>query len=132
VWSISNGTITAGATSTAITYTAPTVYPVTLNCVVTSPCGAPSAGGQNVNVPVNICGLVMQSTNVVYDAVNGITITGVGVIGAGWYLNYSDDVTAPLPWPNLESGTISVSPFTVMDSDAINHSHRFYYLTNSP
>jgi autotransporter-associated beta strand protein len=133
VWSISNGTITAGGTSTAIIYTASTVYPVTLNCVVTSPCGAPSAGGQNVNVPVNICGLVVQSTNnVVYDPVNGATITGTGVMGADWSLNASSDVTAPLPWPIIQYGTITASPFTVTDPNAILYSQQFYYLTNSP
>ena len=70
-------------------------------------------------------------TNVVYNAVNGTTISGIGVMGANWYLNASDDVTAPLPWPNIQSGTVSSSPFTVTDSDATNYSQRFYYL-NSP
>lgn len=131
-WSVNNGTITSGGTSSTVTYTAWAVSPVTLNCVVTSPCGFQSAGGQNVNVTVNICGLVVQTTNVVYDAVNGTTITGTGVMGANWYLNASGDVTTPLPWTTIQSGTVTASPFTVNDPDAINHSQRFYYLTNSP
>jgi hypothetical protein len=131
-WSVYNGTITSGGTSSTVAYTASAVNPVTLNCVVTSPCGVTSAGGQNVNVAVNICGLLMQTTNVVYDAVNGATITGGGVLGANWYLNASSDATAPLPWPTIQSGTIGASPFTVTDPDAINYSQRFYYLTNNP
>ena len=63
---------------------------------------------------------------------NGGTITGRGVMGAGWSLNASDDVSAPLPWPIIQSGTVSVSPFTVNDPDAVNYTYRFYYLTNSP
>lgn len=39
---------------------------------------------------------------------------------------------APLPWSTLQGGTVTASPFTVTDPDAINHSQRFYYLTNSP
>jgi hypothetical protein len=131
-WSIDNGTIISGGTASTVNYTAWAVSPVTLNCVVTSPCGVTSAGGQNVQVTVNTCGLVVQSTNVVYDAVNGATITGQGVMGAGWYLNASDTATAPLPWPTILGGTVGASPFTVNDPDAINHSQRFYYLTNSP
>ena len=103
-----------------VSYSAWAVSPVTLNCVVTSSCGVQSAGGQNVNVTVNTCGLVAQSTNVVYDPVNGTTITGQGVMGANWYLNASGDVTTPLPWPTIQSGTVSASPFTVNDPDAIN------------
>jgi hypothetical protein len=133
LWSISNGTIIAGATSTTVTYNAWAVSPVSLNCVVTSPCGVASAGGQNTNVTVNICGLVVQTTNnVVYDPVNGVTITGTGVMGAGWYLNASDDVTAPLPWPTIQTGYITAIPFTVTDPSAVNYPQMFYYLTNSP
>jgi fibronectin-binding autotransporter adhesin len=131
-WTVSNGTIISGGDSSTVSYTAWAVSPVTLNCVVTSPCGAQSAGGQNLEVPVNICGLVVQTTNVVYDAVNGTTITGTGVMGANWYLNASDDATTPLPWTTIQSGSVSASPFTLNDWDAINHSQRFYYLTNSP
>ena len=131
-WTVSNGTIVSGGTSSTVAYTAWAVSPVTLNCVVTSPCGVTSAGGQNVNVTVNICGLVVQSTNIVYDAMNGATITGGGVMDANWILNASDDVTAPLPWPTILSGTVHANPFTINDADAVNHSQRFYYLTNSP
>ena len=131
-WSINNGNIISGGTASTVAYTAWAYSPVTLNCVVTSPCGVTSAGGQNVEVTVNICGQIVQSTNVVYDAVSGATITGQGVMGAGWLLNASPDVTAPLPWPTISSGSVGVSPFTVLDPDAINHPQRFYYLTNSP
>jgi autotransporter-associated beta strand protein len=132
-WSVNNGTITSGGTSSTVTYSAWAVSPVTLNCVVTSSCGVTSPGGQNVNVTVNICGLVVQTTNVVYDAVSGtIIITGGGVMGANWILNASDDVTTPLPWPTILSGTVIANPFSVPDADAVNHSQRFYYLTNSP
>jgi autotransporter-associated beta strand protein len=131
-WSVNNGTIISGGTSSTVTYSAWAVSPVTLNCVVTSSCGATSSGGQNVNVTVNICGLVVQTTNVVYDVVSGTTITGGGVMDANWILNASDDVTAPLPWPTILSGTVHANPFTINDADAINHSQRFYYLTNSP
>ena len=100
---------------------------------MTLPCGVTSPGGQNVNVTVNICGLIVQSTNVVYDAVNGTTITGTGVMGANRYLNASPDVTAPLPWQTIQTGTVNASPFTIIDSDATNNNpQRFYYLTNSP
>jgi autotransporter-associated beta strand protein len=131
-WTVSSGTIISGQTSSTLAYTAWAVGPVTLNCVVTSPCGVTSAGGQNFQVTVNICGLVVQTTNVVYDAVIGTTITGGGVMGANWYLNASGDVTTPLPWPTIQTGTVTINPFTVNDPDAINHSQRFYYLTNSP
>jgi autotransporter-associated beta strand protein len=80
-WSVNNGTIISGGTSSTVTYSAWAVSPVTLNCVVTSSCGATSPGGQNVNVTVNICGLVVQTTNDVYDAVSGTTITGGGRYG---------------------------------------------------
>jgi len=131
-WSVNNGTIISGGSSSTVAYTAWAVSPVTLNCVVTSSCGLTSPGGQNVNVTVNICGLLVQTTNsVVYDPVNGATITGIGVMGANWYLNASGDVTTPLPWPTIQSGTVSVSPFTVNDP-ATNYLQQFYYLTNSP
>ena len=131
-WFVNNGTIISGGNSSTVTYSAWAVDPVTLNCVVTSPCGVQSPGGQNVNVTVNTCGLVVQTTNVVYDPVNGTSINAMGVMGANWSLNASEDVTAPLPWPILQFGTVTASPFTVNDSDGINHSRRFYYLTNSP
>ena len=132
-WTVSNGTVISGGTSSTVTYTAWAVDPVTLNCVVTSPCGAQSAGGQNFNVTVNICGLVVQATNsVVYDPVNGATITGTGVMDANFSLNASEDVTAPLPWPIIQYGTVNTSPFTVNDGDAIYYPQRFYYITNSP
>jgi autotransporter-associated beta strand protein len=131
-WTVNNGAIISGGTLSTVAYAAWAVSPVTLNCVVTSPCGVTSAGNQNFEVPVNICGQVVQSTNVVYDAVNGTTITGQGVMGANWSLNASSDATAPLPWPSLLYGTVSASPFTVNDTDAINHSQRLYYITNSP
>jgi autotransporter-associated beta strand protein len=131
-WTISNGAIVSGANSSAITYMAWASSPVTLNCVVTSTCGVQSAGGQNYTVPVNICGLVVESTNVAYDPLNGATITGTGLIGAPWSLKATNDLTAPLPWPSIQSGTVSSSPFTIPDYDAVNYLQRFYYLTNSP
>lgn len=131
-WSVSNGTITSGGTSPTVTYSAWANGPVTLNCVVTSGCGVASAGGQNSNVTVNTCGPLVQSTNVVYDPVNGATITGTGVMGATWYLNASTNATAPLPWPTIQTGTVSASPFTVTDPNAVNQPQQFYYLTNSP
>jgi len=131
-WSVGNGTIISGGTASTVSYSAWAINPVTLNCVVTSSCGAVSAGGQNVNVTVNICGQVVDSTNVVYDPATGATITGAGVMGANWYLNASEDVTAPLPWATIRGGTVTVSPFTVNDPDAIYYSQRFYYITNAP
>ena len=130
-WSVNNGTIISGGNSSTVTYSAWAVTPVTLNCIVTSPCGAQSPGGQNVNVPVNICGLVVEATNAVYNASSGTTMTGTGVMGATWYLNASPNANAPLPWPTIQSGTVTSSPFTISDPDAINHTQRFYYLTNS-
>jgi autotransporter-associated beta strand protein len=129
-WTVANGTVISGATSNTVTYSAWAVGPVMLNCVVTSPCGVPSAGNQNSNVTVNICGPVVQSTNVVYSAVNGATITGTGVMGATWYLYASGDVSAPLPWPFIQAGTVTASPFTVTDPNATNYSQYFYYLTS--
>jgi autotransporter-associated beta strand protein len=52
-WSIIGGTITAGASSSHVTYTAGTGSAVTLSCVVTSSAGCASAGGQNTSVTVN-------------------------------------------------------------------------------
>lgn len=131
-WSVSNGTIISGGTSNTVTYSAWANGPVLLNCVVTSSCGAASAGGQNSNVTINVCGPLVQSTNVVYDPVNGATISGTGVMGAAWYLNASTNVAAPLPWPTIQSGTVTASPFTVTDPNAVNQPQQFYYLTNSP
>jgi hypothetical protein len=72
------------------------------------------------------------ATSIGYDPVNGTTITGNGVLGSGWYLNASTNVTTPLPWPIIQNGIITTSPFTVTDPDATNYIERFYYLTNSP
>ena len=52
-WSIVNGAIMAGGTSSTVTYTAGTVNPLTLSCLVTSSSGCASAGGQNTSVTVN-------------------------------------------------------------------------------
>jgi hypothetical protein len=132
-WSVNNGTVISGASSSTLTYSAWASGPVTLNCVVTSPCGVQSAGGQNAPVTVNICGPIVQANNnVVYDPVNGATITGRGVMGANWLLNASTNVNAPMPWPTIQSGTVSSSPFMVTDPSAINFPTQFYYLTNSP
>ncbi len=132
-WSVNNGTVISGATSPTVTYSAWANNPVTLNCVVTSSCGLQSAGGQNTNVTVNICGQIVQAdTNIVYDPVNGATITGRGVMGATWQMYMSPNANAPLPWLPYGSGTVSSSPFTVNDPDAINFPHRYYYLTNVP
>jgi fibronectin-binding autotransporter adhesin len=132
-WSVNNGTVISGATSSTLTYSAWADSPVTLNCVVTSPCGVQSAGGQNTPVTVNICGPIVQAeNNVVYDKVNGATITGRGVMGANWLLNASTNANAPMPWPTIQNGTVTSSPFTVNDPNAINFPQQFYYLTNSP
>jgi hypothetical protein len=72
------------------------------------------------------------ATSIGYDPVNGTTISGVGVVGSAWYLNASTNVTTPLPWPTIQSGTVNSTPFTVNDPDATNYIERFYYLTNSP
>jgi autotransporter-associated beta strand protein len=125
-WSVNNGTITSGGTSSPVTYVASGPSPVTLNCVATSSCGVQSPGNQNVNVNVDNC-----ATGVSYSPTNGTTISGIGVVDSSWYLNASDNVTAPLPWPNIQSGTVGSSPFIVTDPDATNHTQRFYYLTNS-
>jgi hypothetical protein len=52
-WSISGGTITAGGTSSTVTYTAGTGASLTLSCVVTSSGGCASAGGQAQSVTIN-------------------------------------------------------------------------------
>ncbi len=131
-WSVGNGTIDSGGNLSTVTYTAMAYSPVTLNCVVTSSCGVVSPGNQNVMVPVNICGLIVQaSNNVVYDPINGATITATGVLGANWELNASTNVSAPLPWPTIQSGTVFESPFTITDPYAIYYPQQFYYLTNS-
>jgi autotransporter-associated beta strand protein len=126
-WSINNGTIISGQNSATVTYAASVNSPITLSCVVTASCGAQSPGNQNVNVNVDNC-----ATSIGYDPVNGTTITGNGVLGSGWYLNASTNVTTPLPWPIIQNGIITTSPFTVTDPDATNYIERFYYLTNSP
>lgn len=131
-WTLGNATIISGGTSSTVTYTAWANSPVTLNCVVTSACGVSSAGNQNSNVTVNVCGPLVQGTNVIYSPVNGATISGRGVIGATWFLNASASATAPLPWPTIQSGTVTSSPFTVTDPNAVNQPQQFYYLTNSP
>lgn len=132
-WSVNNGIILSNGTSSTMTYSAwANGNPVVLNCVVTSACGISSAGNQNTNVAVNICGQVVASTNVTYNAQNGATITGAGVIGANWVLNASTNLSAPLPWPTIQSGNVSSSPFTVTDPSAPLYPQQFYYLTNSP
>jgi autotransporter-associated beta strand protein len=126
-WTVNNGTISSGGTSSTVTYVASGPSPVTLDCIVTSSCGVQSPGNQNVNVNVDNC-----ATSIGYDPVNGTTISGVGVVGSAWYLNASTNVTTPLPWPTIQSGTVNSTPFTVNDPDATNYIERFYYLTNSP
>ena len=129
-WTVNNGTVISGDTSPTVTYSAWAVSPVTLNCVVTSDCGVTSPGNQNLPVTVNVCGPLAQTTNIVYDATNGATITATGVMGASWYLYGSSDVTAPLQWSYVQSGTVTSSPFTVVDPDSTNYTQRFYYMIN--
>jgi fibronectin-binding autotransporter adhesin len=132
-WTVANGTIISGANSSTVTYSVQQAYSsIYLDCVVTSSCGVTSPGNQNVMVPVDVCGLVVQaSNNVAYSAANGATITANGIPGATWYLNASTNVNTPLPWPTLQSGTISSSPFTITDPTATNYGQQFYYLTNA-
>lgn len=131
-WSVNNATIVSGGASSTVAYAVSALSPVVLSCVVTSTCGTQTAGGQNTNVVVNTCWQVVDSTNVIYNSTNGATITGAGLIGAGWALNASTDLSAPFPWPTIQTGTITSSPFTILDSTALSYPQQFYYLTNSP
>jgi autotransporter-associated beta strand protein len=131
-WFISNGTIVSGQSSNILTYTAWAYSPVTLNCYVTSVCGQESGGSQNVLVNVINCGNEVETTNVSYSAGSGATISASGAIGANWALNATTNLTAPLPWPTIQTGTVSSSPFTLTDPNATNCPQQFYYLTNTP
>ena len=56
-----------------------------------------------------------------------ISITATGEVGVAWSLRATNDVAAPVAnWPTIQSGTITVSPFTVNDLTATNYSKRFY------
>lgn len=55
------------------------------------------------------------------------SVTGTGNIGQAYRLWASPDVSAPLnTWTLLNTGTITVSPFTINDLNATNFPSRFY------
>ncbi len=55
------------------------------------------------------------------------SVTGTGLIGQAYRLWASTDVSAPLnTWTLLNTGTITVSPFTINDLNATNFPTRFY------
>jgi hypothetical protein len=85
------------------------------------------------SVTVTVTGGPPQATNIVQNLDGSFTITGTGVVGTPWSLNASPNVTAPLPWPSLQSGSsIPSNPFTVNVVPGIGDTQQFYYLTNNP
>ena len=60
-----------------------------------------------------------------------ISLTVTGAVGTVWSLRTNNNVAAPLPWPNMTNGIISVSPFTVQDVPSPSIPQRYYYFTNT-
>ncbi len=59
-----------------------------------------------------------------------ISLTATGYVGSAWSLRAVTDVAQPLPWPIIQSGTITANPLTVDDLTATNYPHRFYQFSN--
>ncbi len=55
-----------------------------------------------------------------------ISLTATGAAGAAWSLHATDNLAAPQPWPVIQTGIVTASPFTVHDLTATNYSERFY------
>lgn len=58
-----------------------------------------------------------------------ISLTVTGAVGTVWSLRATNDVAAPSPWPVIQTGTVSTSPFTVNDLTATNSTQKFYYFS---
>jgi hypothetical protein len=125
-WSISGGTITAGGSSSTVTYTAGTGSAVTLNCVVTSSALCASAGGQNASVTINSTpatpGTITQANpggSSVCSGASGVTYTISAVSGATtytWTVPTGASVTAgagttsiTVNWGTATSGNVTVT-----------------------
>jgi autotransporter-associated beta strand protein len=60
---------------------------------------------------------------------HNISLTVTGAVGSVWSLHATNNVLRPRPWPTLQSGTVSSSPFTINDLTATNAATRFYYFS---
>jgi uncharacterized delta-60 repeat protein len=80
VWGITNGSITAGAGTNSITYTAGGAGTLVLNVTVTNSAGCGDTKSANVNVPVTITTIVPNSGTITGGS--AVTISGTG-FGAG-------------------------------------------------
>ena len=58
-----------------------------------------------------------------------ISLTVTGAVGVAWSLHATNNLSAPKPWPTIQSGTVGSSPFTLNDLNATNYSNRFYYFS---
>jgi photosystem II stability/assembly factor-like uncharacterized protein len=124
-WSISGGTITAGQASSNVTYTAGTGSAVTLSCVVTSSAGCVSAGGQNVSVTVvpqpEISSVTMSANNVV--------LVWTSLVGVGYQVQYTTDLTTPVTWTDLGS-PVNATGATATYTDSLpTDVQRFYQIS---
>jgi autotransporter-associated beta strand protein len=109
-WSIAGGTITAGGTSSTVTYTAGVGSAVTLNCVVTASCGIASAGAQNASVTINPLPTVSVNSQTVCANALPATVTATPAGGTPPYVNYAWTVPAGATAPgNVASFTTSVA-----------------------
>ncbi len=85
-WSITNGTITAGATAQTVMYTAGTTATVTLMLVVTEPGGCQKA--TVLNVPVfGVTPTINAGGPTTFCAGGSVLLTSSSASGNQWYLN---------------------------------------------
>jgi autotransporter-associated beta strand protein len=124
-WSPGTGlSATTGASVTA-NPTTTTAYTVT---------GTDANGCQNtatLTVTVQNCS-PPNITNIVVNLDGSFSMICTGVLSTPYVLKATGDVTTPKPWTTRQSGTISVSPFTLTDGPSGLPQQRFYYLTNNP
>ncbi len=55
-----------------------------------------------------------------------ISLTATGAVGAAWSLHATNNAASPQPWPVIQTGTVTASPFTIDDLTATNYAKRFY------
>jgi hypothetical protein len=127
LWSPATGLNNATAANPRASPAATTTYTVT----VTDGNGCSSAPS-SVTVTVTAPPAAPNVTDVVQNPDGSISLTATGAVGAVWSLRATNNLAAPLPWPNLTNGTITASPFTVADPPAlIPDAQKYYYFTNT-
>jgi autotransporter-associated beta strand protein len=83
-------------------------------------------GGNGSIVVATAPSAAPQSTGITPLSGGNFSLTATGTAGTPWSLHASDDMAAPQPWPVLQTGSITASPFTVNDPTASSHQQRFY------